>query len=57
MEINSHSFKDRHSCEKCEPERNVIQKQKVANRLNTIKYMGLGILSCHKQLENQTKMK
>ena len=50
MEINSHSFKDRRSCEKCELETNVIQKQKVANRLNTIKYMGLGILLCHKQL-------
>lgn len=45
--INSHSFKDRCNCEKCELETNVIQKQKVAKRLNTIKYMGLGIFSCH----------
>lgn len=45
--INSHSFEDRCNCEKYELETNVIQKQKVAKRLNTIKYMGLGILSCH----------
>lgn len=57
MEITSHSFKDRCNCEKCELETNVIQKQKVANRLNTIKYISGNVvvpLTTRKLDQNET---